>query len=151
MPRERTGAAMPETLCTFRVHGQRFGIGVERVQEVLRAQELSPVPHAPRAVAGLMNLRGQIVLAVELRERLGLPPREMGAPSMYVVLREEEGPIALVVDEIGDVLAAQEAAFELAPETLPIEARAMIVGAYKLPKELVLKLRPEAVTALSVA
>ncbi len=87
--------------CTFHVADGLYGLEVERVHEVLRAQPLTRVPLAPPAVAGLLNLRGQIVPAVDLRTLFGRTPRE-GAGG-FVVVRAADGLIALVVDAIGDV------------------------------------------------
>ena len=66
---------------------QLFGVEVEHVQEVLRYHEMHPVPLAPPAVGGLINLRGQVITAVDLRVRLGLPPRPEGTEPMNVIVR----------------------------------------------------------------
>src|SRR3546814_6326109 len=73
--------------CTFRVAGLDFGVAVEDVQEVLRHQEMTPVPRPPEAVRGLINLRGQIVIALDLRLRLGLPARAADERPMNVIVR----------------------------------------------------------------
>src|SRR4051794_41692560 len=78
-------------LATFRLDGDLYGVEVEHVQEVLRSQKLTRVPLAPPAVAGLINLRGQVVTAIELRERLGPPPRPAGAPPPPLPLRPPRG------------------------------------------------------------
>src|SRR3712207_9096294 len=69
-------------LATFRLDGDLYGVEVEHVQEVLKSQGLTRVPLAPAAVAGLINLRGQVVTAIELRERLGRPPRPEGTDAV---------------------------------------------------------------------
>jgi purine-binding chemotaxis protein CheW len=61
--------------CTFHLDGLFFGVEVSQVQEVLRYQDMTRVPLAPPMVRGLINLRGQIVTAFDLRQRLGMPPR----------------------------------------------------------------------------
>jgi purine-binding chemotaxis protein CheW len=127
-------------LCTFTVDGAVYGIEVDRVQEVIRHQEMTPVPLAPPGVSGLINLRGQIVTALDLRHRLGLAPRPEGTRPMDVVVRVEEGAVSLLVDEIGDVLDVDETAFERPPETLTGLARALVVGAHKLDRCLLLEL-----------
>ena len=90
-------------LCTFLLDRRWFAVPVDDVQEVLRFQEMTRVPLAPKAVVGLINLRGRIVPAIDLRTRLELPPRADGCRSMNVVVRTIDGPKALLVDEIGDV------------------------------------------------
>jgi len=94
--------------CTFGVADGLYGVDLPRVDEVLRPQPLTRVPLAPPAVAGLMNLRGRIVPAVDLRVLFRLPPRESGGG--MVVVRGPEGPVALLVDAIGDVRHAPDSA-----------------------------------------
>ncbi|MDQ8162753.1 MAG: chemotaxis protein CheW [Gemmatimonadota bacterium] len=124
--------------CTFWVGSLYLGTDVHRVQEVMRTLEMTPVPLAPPAVRGLINLRGQIVTAIDLRRRLGLPERPDGQEPMNVVMRTDDGAVSLLVDEIGDVIEVNEAAFEPPPDTLKGEARALIKGVYKLNGQLLL-------------
>lgn len=130
---------MPDRqFCTFSVAGQSFGLDVQRVQEVIRYQEMTRVPLAHPVVRGLINLRGQIVTAIDLRRRLELPDRADDVLPVNVVVRADDGAISLLVDEIGDVLEAPDDAFEPPPETLHGPARDLIRGAYKLPDRLLL-------------
>jgi purine-binding chemotaxis protein CheW len=117
---------------TFFVDGLFFGVEVEKVQEVIRYQEMTRVPLAPSVVRGLINLRGHIVTAVDLRRRLELHERPTGQLPMNVVVRSEDGAVSLLVDEIGDVLEVDEETFEGPPETLSQRARELIPGVYKL-------------------
>lgn len=127
-------------LCTFVVDGLFLGIDVQQVQEVFRYQKMTRVPLAPGAVRGLINLRGQIVTAIDLRARLGLQERTDGRLPMNVVVRGDEGVVTLLVDEIGDVQEVDLDAFERPPETLRGKIRELIVGTYKLPDRLLLVL-----------
>jgi purine-binding chemotaxis protein CheW len=129
--------------CTFFLDGHYFGIDVLQVQEVIRYQEMTRVPLAPAVVRGLINLRGQIVTAVDLRRRLDLPDRPGGEPPVNVVVQTDDGAVSLLVDEIGDVLRVPEGAFERPPETLRGPARDLIRGAYKLDGRLLLILDTE--------
>jgi purine-binding chemotaxis protein CheW len=117
---------------TFVVDRLLFGVEVDTVQEVIRYQQMTRVPLAPPVVKGLINLRGQIVTAVDLRCRLGLRERAATDLPMNVVIRHEDGAVSLLVDEIGDVLEVEEESFELPPETLDGKARELIRGVYKL-------------------
>jgi purine-binding chemotaxis protein CheW len=137
--------------CTFSLGDLFLGIEVLQVQEVIRPQAVTRVPLAPRSVRGLINLRGQIVTAIELRERLGLPPRADDRPAMNVVVRTDEGAVSLLVDEIGDVIEVEEDQHESLPETLPDSARSLVRGVYKLPSRLMLVLDLEAVLGLETA
>ncbi len=125
---------------TFAVDGLFFGVDVSLVQELIRYQPMTGVPLAPPVVGGLINLRGQIVTAIDLRTRLQLPSRDPGQLPMNVVLRTDDGAVSLLVDEIGDVLDVTEHSFERPPETLTGVARDLIRGAHKLDGRLLLVL-----------
>jgi purine-binding chemotaxis protein CheW len=101
---------------------------------------MTRVPLVNPIVTGLINLRGQIVTAVCLRRRLALADRADGQRAMNIVVRAEGGAVALLVDEIGDVLEVDEQAFERPPETLQGVARDLIRGIYKLKDSLLLVL-----------
>ena len=124
--------------CTFYLDDTFFGVEVEKVQEVVSYQEMTRVPLAPPVVRGLINLRGQIVTALDLRRRLELPDRPAGRRPVNVVVRADDVPTSLLVDQIGDVLEAPDEAFERPPETLKGPARELIRGAYKLKDRLLL-------------
>lgn len=135
--------SQPRQLCTFYLQNLLFGVEVEQVQEVIRYQEMTRIPLAPAVVAGLINLRGQIVSAINLRQQLALPPRQGAELPMNVVIRRDDGPISLLVDEIGDVVEVDEELFEPAPHTLHSESREFIRGVYKLKEQLLLLLDTE--------
>jgi purine-binding chemotaxis protein CheW len=133
----------PQQFCTFFLDGLFFGVEVHKVQEVLRCQDMTRVPLASAEIGGLLNLRGQIVTAVDLRSRLGLPERASGVQPMNVVVRTSDGVISMLVDEIGDVVEVEESSFELPPETVTSTARQMIRGVHKLKEKLLLVLDME--------
>jgi purine-binding chemotaxis protein CheW len=121
-----------QQFCTFLLAGYLFGVPVPRVQEVIRFQPMTPVPLAPTAVRGMINLRGQIVLAIDLRLRLSLGERPEGDLPMNVVVRTADGAVSLLVDQIGDVIDVQPSTFEPPPETLRGPLRQVILGVHKL-------------------
>jgi purine-binding chemotaxis protein CheW len=121
-----------QQFCTFRLERYLFGVPVPQVQEVIRFHPMTPVPLAPPAVEGLINLRGQIVLAIDLRQRLGLGARSEDELPMNVVVRTTDGAISLLVDEIGEVIQVEKSTFETPPETLRGPVRSMILGVHKL-------------------
>jgi purine-binding chemotaxis protein CheW len=133
-------SAAPQQFCTFYIQGLLFGVEVETVQEVIRHLDMTGVPLAPAVVAGLINLRGQIVTAIDLRRRLGVGDRLAGELPMNVVVRTGDGAVSLLVDEIGDVVEVEEKDFEQAPDTLACTSRELIRGVYKLNHELLLVL-----------
>jgi purine-binding chemotaxis protein CheW len=122
--------------CTFYLENLLFGVELQKVQEVIMPLELSSVPLAPPVVTGLMNLRGQIVTAIDLRRRLDLAERAPEARAMNVVVRTPDGAVSLLVDEIGDVVEVAEDSFEGPPETLQGKVRSLILGVHKLDKRL---------------
>ena len=138
--------AIPQQFCTFFIDGQFFGVPVQQVQEVIRYQEMTRVPLVPRVIRGLINLRGQIVVAVDLRRRLGLSDRPEDQLPMNVVVRTADGAVSLLVDEIGDVLEVKDDTFERPPETLQNISRELILGVHKLPNRLLLILDTEKAT-----
>jgi purine-binding chemotaxis protein CheW len=135
--------ANAQQFCTFYVDRQFFGVPVQQVQEVIRYQEMTRVPLVPRVIRGLINLRGQIVVAIDLRRRLNAPERPEDQLPMNVVVRTADGALSLLVDEIGDVLEVQEETFERPPETLQGIARELVLGVHKLPVGLLLILDTE--------
>jgi purine-binding chemotaxis protein CheW len=130
-------------LCTFYLDNHFFGVDVQTVQEVIRYQDMTRVPLARKAVSGLINLRGQIVTAIDLRRRLGLPDRPADRLPMNVVVRSDDGVVSLLVDQIGDVQEVDQDNFEPPPETLRGASRNMIRGAYKMKDRLLLVLDTE--------
>lgn len=158
--RTRGAEVAERQFCTFYVEGLCFGIGVREVQEVIRYQEMTRVPLAASVVRGLINLRGQIVTAIDLRRRLGLPDRLSGDVSnpgadaadslpMNLVVRTDDGVVSLLVDEIGEVVEVDEDSFERPPPTLSGVARELVRGVYKREGSLLLVL--DTARAISVS
>ena len=129
-----------QQLSTFTVDRYDFGVEVATVQEVIRYQEMTRVPLAPPAIGGLINLRGQVITALDLRHRLGMPERPEGQRPMNVVVRTEDGAVSLLVDQIGEVIETDVRHFESPPDTVTAQARDLIRGAYKLDGTLLLAL-----------
>ena len=121
---------------SFFVDDFLFGIAVEKVQEVATCANMTPVPLAPLKVSGLINLRGQIVTAIDLRRCLGLSDRPSGQVPVNVILRTDDGYASLLVDRVGEIVEVDEDSFERPPETLRGPSRKLIRGAYKLNEQL---------------
>ncbi len=133
-------SAPSKQFCTFFLDGHYFGVPVQQVQEVLRYQEMTEVPLVSSVVRGLINLRGQIIAAVDLRRQLGLGDRSEKQKPMNVIIRSEEGAFSLLVDEIGDVIEVEEHSFEPPPDSLRGMAKGLLRGVHKLPARLLLVL-----------
>ena len=141
--------------CTFWVDGLFFGVAVSSVQEVLRYQPLTVVPSAPEAIQGLINLRGQIVTAVDLRFRLGLPPRPDDALPMNVIVRSRGEVVSLLVDDIGDVITVDTSPrsgleLEPAPANVPSVVQDVVNGVLALPEAILLVLDADRAADVSV-
>jgi purine-binding chemotaxis protein CheW len=128
---------------TFEVDDVLFGVDVADVQEVLSFPEYTPVPLAPRSIGGLFNLRGQVIAAVDLRVRLGLPPRDLAGTAMNVIVRDGEESVSLLVDRIGEVILLDDEQAEPPPDTLTGPTRDLIVGTFKLDGRLLLALNAQ--------
>jgi purine-binding chemotaxis protein CheW len=126
--------------CTLRIGEHLFGIPVLRVQEVISYQAMTRVPLAPPVLCGLINLRGQIVTAIDMRRRLDMPERPEGELPMNVVLNTAGGAVSLLVDDIGDVVEVTDSIHEPPPETLRGVAKELIRGVYKFDGRLLLEL-----------
>ncbi len=137
-------------MCTFTLDRYLFGVDVRQVQEVLRSQPMTRVPLAPTLVRGLINLRGQIVTAFDLRERLGLKPRDPDVLPMNVVLRKDEGPVALLVDDIGDVVELDESKLERPPSTLRGPAAELVRRVVQMPGALLCVMDTDRATGTAV-
>jgi len=134
---------------TFRLGELFFGIDVACVQEVNREQEMTEVPLAAPTIRGLINLRGQIVTALDLRRRIGLPPAAGDRRPMSIVVRSGEELITLLVDEIGDVLELSGAGFESVPSTLGSLEQELLTNVYKLEDRILLILDTDKAVAVT--
>lgn len=133
------GAAVVEKqYCTFRLGALALGVDVLSVQEVIRHEMMTKVPLAPAQVKGLVNLRGQIITALDLREQLGQPAE--GELRAHVVVRDGEEAYSLLVDEVGDVVAPSRCDYEPMPPAVPERIRQVVTGAFKLDGRLLLVL-----------
>lgn len=128
--------AVRQEFVTMRVDDQLFGISVMNVQDVLRRQPISPVPLAPRIVAGSLNLRGRIVTAIDLRKRLGMGEFPNPEKMMKVVVEYQNELFAFMVDGVGDVLTLEMNQLEKSPTNMDDSWRAVSAGVFKLEEEL---------------
>jgi purine-binding chemotaxis protein CheW len=140
-----------QQFCTFFLEGLFFGVEVHKVQEVIRYQGMTAVPLAPPVIGGLINLRGQIVTAIDLRKRLLLQTRPETELPMNVVVRTGDGAVSLLVDEIGDVVEVEESSYEATPDTLQGIGHELVRGVYKLKDRLLLLLDTERAIDIAAA
>lgn len=125
---------------TFNIDQFYFGVPVANVQEIVRYHTITRVPLSSSIIKGLINLRGQIVTAIDLRKRLGLSDRAIDLLPVNVVIRNGDNPVSLLVDEICDVITVSDEILEEPPNNLHGMARQLIQGVYKLKNNLLLVL-----------
>ena len=138
-------------LSTFHVGKYLFGVDVALVQEIVRLQTITPVPLSAPEITGLINLRGEVLTAIDLRTRLGLPPADTDREPINVVVRVDDEPVSLHVDEIGGVVEVSQVPFETTPPTVGPRVRELLLGAYTLPDRLLLSLDARKVLSLDGA
>jgi purine-binding chemotaxis protein CheW len=136
-------------VCAFTLGDHLFGIDVQYIQEVFRFQECTPVPLTPSLVTGLLNLRGQIVMAIDLRERLGLPERQNEESPTSIVVRIDNGILSFLVDELFDIMTLDVGQFEEIPETLSDTEKQFVTGCFKLENRLLIMLDTQQVADIS--
>jgi purine-binding chemotaxis protein CheW len=121
-----------EGFVTVVTGGQLFGLRLERVRDVFVPRGLSQVPLAPPEVAGLLNLRGRIVTAIDLRRRLGLPPRTDGGTPVAVGIEERGELYGVIVDRVGDVLRLKRSSYDPNPVNLDQRWAKVCAGVHRL-------------------
>lgn len=137
--------------CTFYLDHLLFGVESQKIQEVVGYRDLRPVPLVPPAISGLMNLRGQVVLAVELRKQLELSDRPANVTPVCLVVRTAGGEVCLLADEVGNVVEVEDQTFEPSPETLGPRLRSMILGVHKLEHRLMHVLDTDRACEIAIA
>jgi purine-binding chemotaxis protein CheW len=121
---------------SFWVENQLLGVPVNSVQEVLNPQTIARIPRARPEIAGLLNLRGQIVTAVDLRKRLGLVAYKGERGCMNVVIRLASESFSLLVDDVGDVINVSGKRLEPVPGTLNPRWKSVTRGVFRLEQRL---------------
>jgi purine-binding chemotaxis protein CheW len=140
---------------TALIGGQLFGLPISRVQDVFIPERLTRVPLASPDVAGVLNLRGRIVTAVDMRSRLGLPKREGGRPPMAIGVDLRGESYGLLIDSVGEVLKLADDSREVNPVNLDPRLTRMAAGIHRLDGQLmvvldvdrVLEIAPEVLAA----
>ncbi|MBN8969752.1 MAG: chemotaxis protein CheW [Rhizobiales bacterium] len=140
---------------TAMIGGQLFGLPIARVQDVFMPERLTRVPLAGEDVAGVLNLRGRIVTAIDMRARLGLPKNDDGRPAMAVGVDHRGESYGLLIDSIGEVMKLSDDAREMNPANLDRRMEKVAGGIYRLEGQLmvvldvdrVLEIAPDAMAA----
>lgn len=142
---------MLSVFCTFRVGGLLVGVDIERVQEVLHDPHLTPVPLAEESVLGLLNLRGQVVTAIDARRRLGLEERGLEEEAAHVIVRGQAEAVSLVVDIEDEVVEVDAQSVDEVPESLSSAVRDLLSGIHQLDTGLLLVLDVDRTLSVTAA
>ena len=111
---------------------QLFGLPIARVQDVFVVERLTGVPLAPPEVAGVLNLRGRIVTAVDMHQRLGLPPLRAGSAPMAIGVDLNGESYGLLIDAVGEVLKLADDTRESNPINLDRKLAGVAAGVHRL-------------------
>lgn len=133
---------------TMRLGGQLFGLPVLAVQDVLKSQQITPIPLAAHEIAGALNLRGRIVTVVDMRRRLGIEPHQGQKKSMQVVVEHGGDLYSLLVDEVGDVMLLSKSDYESNPSNLSPQWLRVARGVFRLEEEIMVLLDIESVLSI---
>ena len=128
---------------TFYLGGHQFGINASDVLELNRNLEVTPVPKSAKTVRGIMNLRGQLVPAIDMYERLNLERHSGMTESISIILRSDGFLVALLVDDAAEILSLDQETFEPPPSNFSLVSRELVLGVHKLSDRLLLILDPK--------
>ncbi|VUD56523.1 Chemotaxis protein CheW [Thalassocella blandensis] len=113
---------------TFKLAGEKYGVNVMQVQEVLRYTEIAPVPGAPSYVIGIINLRGKVVSVIDTRNRFALTPGEISDNTRIIVIEAESHVVGILVDSVAEVVYLRQSEIETAPNIGTEESAKFIQG-----------------------
>jgi len=126
-------------LVIFMLAGERFALEISQVREIIRMQNITPMPKAPTFIQGVINLRGQIIPVMDLSERFSIRKTEQGEKSRIVVVDVEENAMGLVVDEVPEVVRILSTDIEPTPEMLESQIHAQFIrGVAKRDEDLII-------------
>jgi len=130
---------------TVMIASQLFGLPISRVQDVFMPERITRVPLAPSEIAGVLNLRGRIVTVVDMRRRLGLPPRAEDKPPMAVGIEFKGESYGLLIDTVGEVMKLGETTLEPNPVNLDARLGGVSAGVHRLDGQLMVILDVDSV------
>jgi len=127
---------------TFFIGKNQFCIPAERVLEMNRNTDYTSVPGAPAAIKGILNLRGQLIVAFDMSSLLGIEGSRKLSEAVSIIVDVDSSPISLLVDGVGDILSLSADTFERPPNNFPLHIRNAVIGAHKLADSLLVVIDP---------
>lgn len=137
-------------VASFYLGNALMGVPIDRIEEINHQLDLTPVPHAPACVRGLINLRGQVVTVIDLRVALGLDPAVQTRQTCNIVVRSQGELIGVAVDRIADVVCLRWSDLEPSPANVAGADGQYFSGVYKLPEELLIVLDAEKILGVDL-
>ena len=136
--KEKPEDGMSCHLVTFHLAGEEYGVGIDNVQEIIRATDITPVPGAPSHVRGVINLRGKIIPVVDLRWRFSLPEIAENETQRIIVVELGEKRLGILVDSVSQVIRLSSSIIEKIPEEVTTADENYITGVGKLDGRLII-------------
>lgn len=140
MANDNTSSDQLTEYVTVMLGEQLFGLPISRVQDVFMLERLTRVPLSQPEIAGVLNLRGRIVTAIDMRRRLGLPKRVDGKKPMAIGIESKGESYGLLIDSVGEVLKLDETAREPNPVNLDARLARVSAGVHRLEGQLLVVL-----------
>jgi purine-binding chemotaxis protein CheW len=140
-----------ETWVTFALAGETYALPVSHVLEILRVAGITRVPHAPRVIRGVTNMRGKVLLVVDLRGRLGIEPAEVTAQSRILVVSSRGRLFGLLVDAVHQVERVDLQTVQPPPPDVMTAQSDYLIGVCQIGPRLVLLLDVARVLVLNSA
>ncbi|MBN1782462.1 purine-binding chemotaxis protein CheW [bacterium] len=136
---EKLNYAWQQWVC-FKLGPEEFGVDILKVREIVRIQSITHVPQTPLTVAGVINLRGNVIPVIDLPKKLGLPESERDDKSRIIVFFVNEKLIGMIVDRVERVLRMREDQIEPPPDIGTGMIQEYITGMGKIGKDLIIQL-----------
>lgn len=127
---------------TFRLGAETYGLQIRVVTEIIRWQDITPVPDVADYIKGIINLRGKVIPVMDVRCRFGMPPRDYDARTCIIVMQVAASSVGLIVDTVSEVVDIGDADIEPAPRMGATDSRAVIAGVGKTGDEVKILLDP---------
>ncbi|ETA68961.1 MAG: purine-binding chemotaxis protein CheW [Methanolobus sp.] len=128
-------------MVVFQLGGEEFGVEIMKVQEIIRMPEITQIPQSPEFVEGVINLRGRIIVVINLDKRFNLASKEVDAHSRIIVVEIGENVVGMIVDSVNEVLRIPKSSVDPAPELVTSNiSREYITGVGKIDGRLLILL-----------
>lgn len=125
-------------LVGFRLADENYAIAITKIQEIILMKPITRIPHAPRFLEGLINLRGSVIPIVNLRKRFDLPPREIDDETRTIVVNLHDRTFGCIVDAVTQVMRIGSEEIQPVPISVKAVARRHISGLAKLEDRLLI-------------